>query len=72
MTTGKCAHDACLCTKPYPAEAQALSTARIDPNGEYCSRRCSEQSGGAPGDGGCACGHPQCDAANQRDIPDMM
>jgi hypothetical protein len=72
MATQNCAHDACLCTKPYPPQAQALSTQRINPNGEYCSKRCAEQEGGASGDDGCECGHPQCDAMTTRDIPPMQ
>jgi len=72
MATARCAHEACLCTKPYSAQTQALSTSPIDPNGEYCSKRCAEQQAGAPGDDGCECGHAQCDASAARGIPPMQ
>jgi hypothetical protein len=60
--TGTCAHDACLCTRPYSKAVQAASTERIDPNGEFCSRRCSEEASGAAAGGACECGHPPCQA----------
>ncbi|MBV8369721.1 MAG: hypothetical protein JO036_12450 [Candidatus Eremiobacteraeota bacterium] len=73
MTTPTCEHHACLCTRPYPKQAQAQSTAPIDPNGEYCSRRCGEQEATGPlGDGGCQCGHPQCQQVADTGIPPMM
>jgi len=64
-----CAHDMCRCTRPYPPSTQASATERIDPNGEFCSRRCSEQSHGVMGDGGCECGHPPCQASADAGIP---
>jgi hypothetical protein len=72
MTTATCEHHACLCTRPYPKQAQAASTERIDPEGEYCSRRCREEAGGALGAGGCQCGHPQCQKMASVGIPPMM
>ena len=73
MTTQTCEHDACLCTRPYPAQAQAESTERIDPNGAHCSRRCREEAAAGPiGDGGCQCGHPQCQKSSGAGIPPMM
>ncbi len=72
MTTADtCAHMACLCTRPYPPQAQATSTARMDPNGEFCSRRCSEQEAAALGDGGCECGHPKCNADADYGMPPL-
>lgn len=73
MPTATCAHDVCLCTRPYSAQVQAASTAPIDPDGTYCSRRCEESDADGPaGDGGCLCGHPQCDAAADVGIPPMQ
>lgn len=73
MTTSEtCAHEACLCTRPYSAQAQALSTARIDPNGEYCSKRCAEQAQGLPTGDGCECGHPQCSRSMGIGTPPMQ
>jgi hypothetical protein len=70
-TTGeRCAHEMCLCTKPYPASTQAAATERIDPNGEFCSRRCADQEHGEMGDG-CECGHPPCQAPADKDQPVM-
>ncbi len=68
-TAEYCAHEMCRCTRPYPPSTQATSTERIDPNGEYCSRRCSEQSHGVMGDDGCECGHPPCQAIADKGIP---
>jgi hypothetical protein len=66
-----CAHVACLCTRPYPRQAQAASTERIDPNGTYCSKRCAERARGELGDGGCLCGHAQCQRDASVGIPPM-
>jgi len=71
-TEKTCAHDACRCTRPYSKQTQAASTAPIDPNGQFCSRRCEEQSAGAVGDDGCECGHPQCTASADAGIPPMQ
>ncbi|HEX3463605.1 MAG TPA: hypothetical protein VHS78_06080 [Candidatus Elarobacter sp.] len=68
----QCAHDACLCTRPYPKEALATSTQRLDPNAEFCSPRCADRANGEPGDGACLCGHPQCDRAADEGIPPMQ
>ena len=73
MTTSEtCAHDACLCTRPYPKQAQAASTEHIDPNGTYCSRHCESHAHGEMGDGGCLCGHPQCSKDADAGIPPMQ
>ncbi len=71
-TTATCAHDACLCTRPYSAQTQAASTERLDPDGEYCSRRCEEAAAGPRGDGACLCGHPECQASADAGIPPMQ
>jgi hypothetical protein len=72
-TTQTCAHDACRCTRPYSAQTQAASTAPIDPDGTYCSRRCAEVADkGLPGDGGCECGHPECTPQSSVDVPPMQ
>ena len=68
----RCAHDACLCTRPYPIQAQAAGFERLDPNAEHCSRRCAEEAQGERGDGGCLCGHPQCQAGADAGIPPMQ
>lgn len=73
MTSAEtCAHDACRCTRPYSKQIQAASTERIDPNGEYCGRHCAGQAHGEPGDGGCLCGHPQCQGPADAGIPPMQ
>jgi hypothetical protein len=71
-SSSRCAHDACLCTRPYPKQAQAAGFEPLDPNAEYCSRHCAERAGGEPGDGGCLCGHPQCQAGADAGIPPMQ
>ena len=70
-TGGSCAHEMCLCTRPYPPSTQATSTERVDPNAEYCSRRCSEQSDHPMGDDGCECGHPPCQTVDDEGIPEI-
>ena len=71
-TTLTCAHDACRCTRPYTPQTRAASTEPIDPNGEFCSRRCAERGTfGELGDGGCLCGHPQCQAPADKGIPPL-
>ncbi len=73
MTTSeRCGHDACLCTRPYPKEAYATGVERIDPNAEFCSRRCADHAQGEHGDGACLCGHPQCDRPAAEGIPPMQ
>ena len=73
ITTEKCAHGVCGCMKPYSAQTRATSTARLDPEAPYCSRRCEEQAGrGALGDDACECGHPECEAGASAGIPPMM
>ncbi len=72
-TTARCAHDACLCTRPYSARTQASATERLDPDAEYCSRRCEDAAIGGPhGDGACICGHVECQASADAGIPDMQ
>ncbi|HEV3086602.1 MAG TPA: hypothetical protein VGX96_05180 [Candidatus Elarobacter sp.] len=71
MTTQTCEHDACLCTRPYSKQVQAASTERIDPNGAFCSRHCRDEAGGPHGDGGCLCGHPQCQKFAGEGIPPL-
>jgi hypothetical protein len=73
MTTSEtCAHELCRCARPYSAQTQASATARIDPNGEFCSRRCAEQAGGALGDDGCECGHVDCQKKMDAGLPPMQ
>lgn len=71
-TTQTCAHELCRCVRPYSARTQASATARIDPDGEFCSRRCAEQAAHPLGDDGCECGHVDCQAKMDAGIPPMQ
>jgi hypothetical protein len=71
-TTETCALKVCACTRPYPRQAQAMDTRRIDPNGTYCCKRCEEQATGSAFVRGCECGHPQCSAPMTKGIPPMQ
>ncbi len=67
-----CAQKTCRCTKPYSKQTQAMSTAPLEPNATYCSKRCAELARGIPTDDACECGHPECSAIMSRGIPEMM
>ena len=71
-TTTTCAHEACRCTKPYSARTQAAATAPIDPDGDYCSRRCADMAGRDIHADGCECGHPECTPQSSADVPPMQ
>ena len=67
--TDTCVHEACLCSRPYSKQTLATGTEHLDPNGPFCSHRCAERAGRAPGDGGCVCGHPECSSLADVGIP---
>ena len=67
-----CAHELCFCTKPYSPQVRALSTAPLDPNAQFCSKRCEEMAAGTPGDDNCECGHAQCTGNADTGIPPMQ
>jgi len=68
----KCAHEMCACIKPYSPQIRATSTSPLDPNAEFCSKRCAEMASRGPmGDGACECGHPECEAGADAGIPPM-
>ncbi|MEA2663756.1 MAG: hypothetical protein QOI11_700 [Candidatus Eremiobacteraeota bacterium] len=73
MTTPEtCAQETCSCTRPYSARTRAASTAPLDPDAVYCSRRCEEMALENLRADGCECSHPECTPQTYVDVPPMQ